>query len=237
VINSFKKGASDLSPYVRKAVSISLVKAYKMDPKQSVSLIEIVQMLLNDKSSVVLGPIVEAWNEICPDRTDLIHRHYRKLCLLMRESDEWAQIQLLQVLDRYCRGHFSDPGLGTVDSDHMLFLTACKALLTSRNPLVVLTVARIYYDGSQIELIELAARSLIRCLNRTKQEQRVLLGAIKAFIQKDPNPWHPYLTSFAVFPAEMNEIKQLKLDILEQLSLESNMNWIVPELKVWLVFI
>ncbi|KAJ3339879.1 AP-3 complex subunit beta-1, partial [Kappamyces sp. JEL0680] len=235
VLNAFKKGASDLSPYVRKAVAFSLVKAYVLDPVQSQSsLVEIIEHLLNDKSSVVLGPVVDAWREICPTRLDLLHRHFKKCCSLMGESDEWAQVQLLDVLDVYCRGHFPDPLVcQELDKDHALFVESCRPLLFSRNSLVVLKVARIVWGLPRNDLKELAAQSLIRTLSRPKQEQHMLLVAIKELAIQDCRPWLKHLSSFAVFPSEMNEIKMLKLDIINVLAREDNMNWIVPELKYY----
>ena len=63
--NAFKKGAADLSPYVRKAVAVSLVKSFNMDPSQPI-LIEVLETLLNDKSTVVIGPALGSFQEICP---------------------------------------------------------------------------------------------------------------------------------------------------------------------------
>lgn len=137
--NAFKKGASDLSPYVRKAVAISLVKSYRMDPEQPV-LIEIIETLLKDKSAIVLGPTISSFNVIAPHRMDLIHTHYKKICRILKETDDWGQIQILLMLDRYCRVHFVDPiKVETdvdLDEDHQLFLDSCRPLLSSRNPLV-----------------------------------------------------------------------------------------------------
>lgn len=78
----------------------------------------------------------------------------------------------------------------------------------------------------------LSARALIRLLSRPKHEQHVLLTAIKTLVDIDPNPWYKYISSFAIFPSEMAEIKYLKLDILSLLAVETNMNWILPELRV-----
>lgn len=81
---------------------------------------------------------------------------------------------------------------------------------------------------------DLAARSLIRCLIKPKHEQELIFVAIKALIIKDPQPWYKYLSHFAIFPSEMADTKLLKLDIIELLANTENMNWILPELKVFI---
>lgn len=50
---------------------------------------------------MVLGAAVAAFNEVCPNNWDLLHRSYRKLCHLLADLDEWTQIVVLNVLTRY----------------------------------------------------------------------------------------------------------------------------------------
>ena len=42
-------------------------------------------------------------------RIDLLHPHYRKLCNIMADIDEWGQVMLLSTLQRYARTQFVDP--------------------------------------------------------------------------------------------------------------------------------
>ena len=71
---------------------------YRLAPSEKENLIELIEKLLCDKTHVsiaadihtyihthihaqlVLGSIVMAFEEVCPERLDLIHKHYRKLC-------------------------------------------------------------------------------------------------------------------------------------------------------------
>lgn len=46
---------------------------------------------------------------MCPERIDLIHRHYRKLCVLLVEVEEWGQVVIINMLTRYARTQFLDP--------------------------------------------------------------------------------------------------------------------------------
>jgi len=53
--------------------------------------------------------VVMAFEMVCPDRIDLIHKNYRKLCTLLVDVDEWGQVIILNMLTRYARSQFLDP--------------------------------------------------------------------------------------------------------------------------------
>lgn len=55
------------------------------------------------------GSIVMAFELVCPERIDLIHKNYRKLCNLLVDVDEWGQVTMLNMLTRYARTQFIDP--------------------------------------------------------------------------------------------------------------------------------
>jgi AP-3 complex subunit beta len=46
---------------------------------------------------------------VCPERIDLIHKNYRKLCNLLIDVDEWGQVVIINMLTRYARTQFVDP--------------------------------------------------------------------------------------------------------------------------------
>lgn len=50
-----------------------------------------------------------AFEELCPDRFDLIHPHFKKLCTVLVDIDEWGQIATINMLLRYSRSQFLDP--------------------------------------------------------------------------------------------------------------------------------
>lgn len=50
-----------------------------------------------------------AFEDVCPDRIDLIHKNYRKLCNLLIDIDEWGQVAVIHMLTRYARSQFIDP--------------------------------------------------------------------------------------------------------------------------------
>uniref|UniRef100_A0A7S2SUN3 AP-3 complex subunit beta n=1 Tax=Rhizochromulina marina TaxID=1034831 RepID=A0A7S2SUN3_9STRA len=111
-----KKCASDSSPYVRKCAANAIPKIFRLDREQREALEDLVEKLLSDSSCMVLGGAVAAFNEVCPDKWTILHRSFRKLCHLLADVDEWAQITILQVLTRYLRTQFGDPAPGMTEA-------------------------------------------------------------------------------------------------------------------------
>ena len=166
---AIKRGISDMSPHVRKAAALAIPKCYRLEPNTQPQLLEYISALLGDKQYFVVGPAVQAFLEICPDRIDLVHKHYRSLCRKLVDMDEWSQLATLKLLADYSRrcfplkyeattvttskGFYDDePDQITsstepsrvLDPDLTLFLTSCTSLLQSRNAAVITAVASIY---------------------------------------------------------------------------------------------
>ncbi|KAL7980032.1 hypothetical protein Chor_001300 [Crotalus horridus] len=85
---AIKEAASDMSP---------------LDSDQKDQLIEVIEKLLADKTTLVAGSVVMAFEEVCPERIDLIHKNYRKLCNLLIDVEEWGQVVIINMLTRYAR--------------------------------------------------------------------------------------------------------------------------------------
>ncbi|KAF7196591.1 AP-3 complex subunit beta-1 [Pseudocercospora fuligena] len=103
---AIKKGATDLSPLVRKAAALACVKCIKLDPNTRPQVEEYLATLLADKQYYVAGAAVQAFLEICPDRLDMIHPNYRRLCKMIVDMDEWGQLALIKLFTVYSRKCF-----------------------------------------------------------------------------------------------------------------------------------
>ncbi|XP_062926968.1 AP-3 complex subunit beta-2 isoform X3 [Mobula hypostoma] len=106
---AIKEAASDMSPYVRKTAAHAIPKLYSLDQDQKEQLIEVIEKLLADKTTLVAGSVVMAFEEVCPERIDLIHKNYRKLCNLLIDVEEWGQVVIINMLTRYARTQFLNP--------------------------------------------------------------------------------------------------------------------------------
>lgn len=113
---------------------------HSLDNSHLSSLLPILSTLLRDRSPLSIGSTAAAFETICPTRLDLVHPHYRRLCRLLVDVDEWGQIELLDLLTRYARTMLPRPGVidgrEEVDKDLQLLLVAAEPLFQSRNPAV-----------------------------------------------------------------------------------------------------
>eukprot|EP00049_Salpingoeca_infusionum_P018335 m.356755 g.356755 ORF g.356755 m.356755 type:complete len:885 (-) comp17622_c0_seq1:169-2823(-) len=114
---ALKQAANDMSPYVRKATAHALPKLFNLAPTEIESVMEILEKLLADRTTMVIGSAILAFEEICPDRLDLLHVHFKKLCNMLIDLDEWGQIAVIHLLVRYCRTQFVDPNLYEEEGD------------------------------------------------------------------------------------------------------------------------
>ncbi|EDV21108.1 uncharacterized protein TRIADDRAFT_30877 [Trichoplax adhaerens] len=118
---SIKEAAADLSPFVRKTAANAIVKIYSLDPELKDALVEIIEKLLKDKTTLVAGSAVMAFEEVCPERIDLIHKNYRKLCNLVMDIDEWGQVTVINMLTKYARSQFLDPNQNETEGEEPFY--------------------------------------------------------------------------------------------------------------------
>ncbi|KAL7269644.1 AP-3 complex subunit beta [Rhizina undulata] len=101
-----KRCVTDMSAYVRKAAALAIPKCYRLDPTTLPQLSDNLGLLLGDRSYYVVGAAVMAYMEVCPERWDLVHPHYRALVKMLIDMDEWGQLALLRLLTAYARRSF-----------------------------------------------------------------------------------------------------------------------------------
>ncbi|XP_059906540.1 AP-3 complex subunit beta-1 isoform X2 [Gadus macrocephalus] len=259
---AIKESASDMSPYVRKTSAHAIQKLYSLDPEQREHLIEVIEKLLKDKSTLVAGSVVMAFEEVCPDRIDLIHKNYRKLCNLLVDVEEWGQVVIISMLTRYARTQFTSPWQEGVsfdennekafydsdseekrdetetkpymmDPDHRLLLRNTKPLLQSRNTAVVMAVAQLYWHLAPTHEVSAVTKSLVRLLRSHREVQYVVLQNIATMSIQRKGMFEPYMKSFYVRSTDPTHIKTLKLEILTNLANEANISTILREFQTY----
>ncbi|XP_045922089.1 AP-3 complex subunit beta-1 isoform X2 [Micropterus dolomieu] len=259
---AIKEAAADLSPYVRKTSAHAIQKLYSLDPDQKEQLIEVIEKLLKDKSTLVAGSVVMAFEEVCPDRIDLIHKNYRKLCNLLVDVEEWGQVVIISMLTRYARTQFTSPwkegamfdennektfydsdseekkGRTEVkpyimDPDHRLLLRNTKPLLQSRNTAVVMSVAQLYWHLAPKHEVNIVTKSLVRLLRSHREVQYIVLQNIATMSIQRKGMFEPFMKSFYVRSTDATHIKTLKLEILTNLANEANISTILREFQTY----
>ena len=109
VMLAIRDSAVDMSPFVRKTAAHAIPKLYNIDPDQKEELVAMIEKLLADRTTLVVGSAVMAFEEVCPERIELVHKQFRKLCNLLVDIDEWGQVVIVNMLLRYARTQFVDP--------------------------------------------------------------------------------------------------------------------------------
>nr|XP_055036176.1 AP-3 complex subunit beta-1 isoform X2 [Misgurnus anguillicaudatus] len=257
---AIKEASTDLSPYVRKTAAHAIQKLYSLDPDQKEHLIEVIEKLLKDKSTLVAGSVVMAFEEVCPDRIDLIHKNYRKLCNLLVDVEEWGQVVIIHMLTRYARTQFVSPWKEDamfdennekafydsdeekkvdqsrsyiMDPDHRLLLRNTKPLLQSRNTAVVMAVAQLYWHLAPKHEVSIVTKSLVRLLRSHREVQYVVLQNIATMSIQRKGMFEPFIKSFYVRSTDATHIKTLKLEILTNLANEANISTILREFQTY----
>ncbi|XP_063151624.1 AP-3 complex subunit beta-1 isoform X2 [Candoia aspera] len=259
---AIKEASADLSPYVRKNAAHAIQKLYSLDPEQKEMLIDVIEKLLKDKSTLVAGSVVMAFEEVCPDRIDLIHKNYRKLCNLLIDVEEWGQVVIIHMLTRYARTQFvspwkedgaleeyseknfyesdeqqdKDPKVNksySMDPDHRLLIRNTKPLLQSRNAAVVMAVAQLYWHVAPNSEAGIVAKSLVRLLRSNREVQYIVLQNIATMSIQRKGMFEPYLKSFYVRSTDPTMIKTLKLEILTNLANEANISTLLREFQTY----
>uniref|UniRef100_A0A8C6Y4F6 AP-3 complex subunit beta n=1 Tax=Naja naja TaxID=35670 RepID=A0A8C6Y4F6_NAJNA len=251
---AIKEAASDMSPYVRKTAAHAIPKLYSLDSDQKDQLIEVIEKLLADKTTLVAGSVVMAFEEVCPERIDLIHKNYRKLCNLLIDVEEWGQVVIINMLTRYARTQFLSPNLNVkdakdekakstplakrkpyvMDPDHRLLLRNTKPLLQSRNAAVVMSVAQLYFHLAPKAEVGVIAKALVRLLRSHRSVQYVVLQNVATMSIKRRGMFEPYLKSFYIRSTDPTQIKILKLEVLTNLANETNISTILREFQTYI---
>ncbi|XP_068278158.1 AP-3 complex subunit beta-1 isoform X3 [Nyctibius grandis] len=204
-----------------------------------------------------------AFEEVCPDRIDLIHKNYRKLCNLLVDVEEWGQVVIIHMLTRYARTQFVSPwkddevveeysennfyesdeeqkekdqkvkNTYTMDPDHRLLLRNTKPLLQSRNAAVVVAVAQLYWHLAPKSEAGIVSKSLVRLLRSNREVQYIVLQNIATMSIQRKGMFEPYLKSFYVRSTDPTMIKTLKLEILTNLANEANISTLLREFQTY----
>ncbi|MCJ1293108.1 AP-3 complex subunit beta [Xylographa carneopallida] len=238
---AIKRGCGDMSPHVRKAAALAIPKCYKLDPNTLPQLFEYLSVLLGDKQYYVVGSAVTAFLEVCPDRMDLIHKHYRALIRKLVDMDEWGQLAMIRLMTVYARkcfpqrftkvkknlneGFYDDDtdeqGTETpkeevqvLDPDLELFLKACKPLLQSRNSAVVVAVVRAFLHLGTSEYLDTAVGPLVALLRSGQDLQQIVLYNIVSVCLIRPVSFVPYTSHFFIRSSDVPEVWQLKIELL-----------------------
>ncbi|GAB1219655.1 hypothetical protein ENUP19_0040G0044, partial [Entamoeba nuttalli] len=237
MVIAVSKAIKDTSPYVRKAAALAIPKIYNLDERRFDECVNLIVQMLDDKNPIVLGSTCYAFLQVCPNRFELIHKHYIKLCQALIDCEEWGQVSIMTLLMHYARTQFTDPNLVELDEDHEMdkdlafLISSVSPLFYSMNPAVVVQATLLYFHvGHQQDRIK-AARGIMKLTSSSLLTQQFLYPVLLSLIQQQPNVFVDYLEDFFLYPDDPTEICELKLEIVTLLVQETNCQKILDELK------
>ena len=232
VMLAVSKAVRDPHPYVRRIAAFALTKCYDLDEEYYNRIVGSFQVLLQDRSPSVLGAAMSVFKDMCHDRWDLLHRHYRKLCLALGDMDEWSQPLCIHVLTRYARTNISKPSDEHVDADLELLLTSLSTLAASMNPAVVMAVVHAY-DALLPERVPMVFPALLRLLRASPDVAYLATRSALALARAEKVDMVPVMSSFYVRASDPAYLARSKLRVLVCASPSSHASVLANELGAY----
>ncbi|KJA26226.1 hypothetical protein HYPSUDRAFT_198985 [Hypholoma sublateritium FD-334 SS-4] len=244
VVLAIRKCAADPSPYVRKAAALAVPKCFELDAAHLPTLIQIIStILLRDRSPLSLGSVAVAFQAICPTRLDLIHPHYRRLCRILVDLDEWGQVELMELLLRYARTMLVRPQTNLserggeekhgdeeeIEKDLKLLLDSVEPVFQSRNPAVVLAATKVFFYGAPPSYWPKFVGPVMRLNTNSKEVERVVLVDLLIITRDAPHLFAPHYTRFLVRSDDLTVVKKTKIQLLLRLLTVDNWSAILRE--------
>lgn len=236
---AIKRGVGDMSPIVRKAAALAIPKCYALDPNTLPQMEDHLSTLLGDKQYFVVGPAAQTFLQLCPDRIDLLHKHYRGLVRKLVDMDEWGQLATLQLLTVYARkcfprrkqkvtklnkkGFYEDEEdqieeteeyTTVIDPDLDRFLKTCQVLLQNRNPAIVVATASCLLHLGTEEHIKAIVGPLIALLRTSSEIQQVVLTNVVLVALEHPQLFPPYISHFIISNKDSSQVWGLKTEMM-----------------------
>lgn len=232
VMLAVSKAIRDPHPYVRRIAAFALPKCYDLDNDHYHRILDCFYTLLQDRSPSVLGAAISVYKDMCHDRWDLLHRHFRKLCLALGDMDEWSQPLCIHVLTRYARANISKPSDKDVDTDLELLLTSLSTLASSMNPAVVMAVVHAY-DALLPERISIVFPALLRLLRGPPDVAYIATINALALARAKKVDMVLAMSSFYVRASDPAYLARSKLRVLVCLTPSSHASVIANELGAY----
>ncbi|CEM34749.1 unnamed protein product [Vitrella brassicaformis CCMP3155] len=194
----------------------------------------------------------------------LLHCHYRRLCGCLLQMEPWAQAVTIDVLVRYCRTFFTDPredqlrlkmlsecgpegdartasstklSVPPPSPDLKQFIATLTLLLKAQYVTVVVSAASALFYLAPLDEVRKMVRPLIRALKTAADDLTdPVLAVLKPLIEAIPHLFRPHIRDFFVLVSDSPRVKMMKLDILDTLCDVTNVQLVLRELQVYVLW-
>lgn len=234
------KSVRDASFYTRRIAADAIGKCYELSRSTLPALIPHLETLLADRHPSVLGSALLSLKCVAPERYDLLHPHFRRICHALVDIDEWNQPMAVRTLAAYARANLRQPIKSSaatsskiskwgadVDVDLELLLNKIEPLLMSRNAASVLAAAHVYLSLLPIDspFHSRLVQPLLRLLRHHPTQACLSLLLVRAIHRLRPDLFGSHTSAFipaSVIAGEPVYISRLKLDVLADIAAASS---------------
>lgn len=267
ILLCIKRTVSDKLPHVRAATALAIGRAFEIDGINKVQLALFLGDLVGDASVSVMSlalkvhaKLLPLLLKVSPKKTwSPIHANFRRICRLLPQMDEWAQVCVVDLFTDYTRKFLPRPELAfedglkmplpdfaafatlpnytvSFDSDLQLFIDSLRPLCFSSSEAVILAVARaLIFVATPEHLVELDLPKILTKLASTplsgSSARSYALHIVAHIAQTAPAVFERYYRKFYVFPTDDDTVASLKLHALPLLATPSTAKEIIRELQ------
>jgi AP-3 complex subunit beta len=230
---SLQRGVSDFSIYVRRSACYALIKISEWEDIDMNLIIQLLGKLLSDSNVMVVGPALIAFNQICPEKLDLLHGHFRRIVRSLPQLEFIFIPNALQILTRYARIYLDKNFLfpeAKLEHDLKVLFETVETLLYYDSPSVLIASAEFflffkvegYYYKSIIALLSFKSYS--------SQIAYIMLCLLLEYAKTASSLFSKIYSYFYLSYNETREILIKKLEILGVITSEINASVILKEI-------
>lgn len=279
ILHTLKKFVNDSNAMVRCEVAFALIKLKRWNmnilnakdiPSDEVSgnddyddtILELLHELSSDSDPAVISSAIKVWKICFPDNLSWLHGHFRYYCSVIPQLDQWSQIDLIDILIKYCKFYLKRPILRDnnskqsielpseyskipfisysveMDPDLSLFLLSLNNLKYLTNPLVIIASCQAFWQLSTPQQLKnsLFLDALFRCFIQSDNNsiKISILQIIYLFSSMDTTFFAKYMKNFLISSTDSVNIICWKLKVLGTLVDDNNIKFILHELKYYL---
>ena len=248
--DSIQQVQGDTSPFVKKVAAYAIIKFAELtdDEREVEELLPVLERFLNDDDPIAFSGAIATYWSLCPDNIEFLHKRFRFMCNNIEKLDVWGQVYTLRALTVYARYCFKNPfkkeeiddtNAAFLDDtneqeqlqpDHILLISSAKKMLQSQNAAVVLAAVSLLYYTAPASHIPSVARPLVRLLYDSDITEEITLSIILTISETYPHIFIPHIYHFFVKHRESTQVKDFKLQILTNLTTNTNLDQILNEL-------
>lgn len=234
VLLAIQQCITDTADRVRQSAALAITKCYSLDPSYKSQLEEHIKTLLSDNSPIVVPAALFAFEVVCPEKLEIIHPYYHRICTIFPLMNDWDKVVALKTLVRYARLTLPEPSTPSTHSDLKELLESIKSCFFSLLPSTIIAGARAFYYLAPSNQMHLIVEPLLQLLLEKPIVRTTTLRYISQIVYKTPELFKNHIKSFFLIASDSDDTCLLKINILSRLLDAQNSSQILPELLYYI---